>query len=394
MQAVRRGRLALLAALFASALSLRPQVIGVGPLIPEIQDDLAVSHALAGLLGTIPVLCLGLCAPPAPYLSRRLGSRNAIALCLAVVAAFGLVRAFAPPAAAVILLTFGVGIGMGLLGALMPVAVKERFAHRPAFATGIYVLGINVGAGVSAAVAVPIANAAGGWRASLVVFSGFTAALFALWLFLSGGESPHPRPSVPPSRLPVRSGVVWVLVTIFFLLAVIYYGLSAWLPDSYVERGWSEGSAGALISVVNLAALPTTLLVPWLADRRASRRLYLILGFFALAVGIVGIVVLPGAAWGWAAITGLAIGGLFPLVLTLPLDVADRPAEVGAVAGMMLGIGYSLASVSPLALGAIRDRTGSFTPALWVIAGASLLLLVACLPLTRERLRRGVRDRL
>jgi len=45
---------------------LRPQVVGVGPLIDEIQDDLDASHALVGLLGTIPVLCMGLFAPSPP----------------------------------------------------------------------------------------------------------------------------------------------------------------------------------------------------------------------------------------------------------------------------------------------------------------------------------------
>lgn len=55
----RRVRMTLLA-LFLAALALRPQVVGVGPLIPEIQDDLHTSHAVAGLLGTIPVLCMGL----------------------------------------------------------------------------------------------------------------------------------------------------------------------------------------------------------------------------------------------------------------------------------------------------------------------------------------------
>jgi len=51
------------AALFLVALALRPQIIGVGPLIPSIQDDLGISHTEAGLLATIPVLCMGIFAP-------------------------------------------------------------------------------------------------------------------------------------------------------------------------------------------------------------------------------------------------------------------------------------------------------------------------------------------
>ena len=37
--------------------------------------------------------------------------------------------------------------------------------------------------------------------------------------------------------------------------------------------------------------------------------------------------------------------------MTLPLDAARRPAEVAALAGMMLGVGYTLSALSPLLLG-------------------------------------------
>ena len=139
-------RSALLAALFLAALALRPQLVGVGPLIPAVQLDLHTSHAVAGLLATIPVLCMGLFAPPAAFLSQRLGSRHALAAALAFIGVFGIARALAPGAVGLILLTFPVGIGMGLGNALLPVGVKERFADRPVFATGVYAAGINVGA--------------------------------------------------------------------------------------------------------------------------------------------------------------------------------------------------------------------------------------------------------
>ena len=105
---MRRTGLALLAGLFLAGLALRPPIVGVGPLIPAIQDDLDISHAVAGLLGTIPVLCMGIFALPAPALTRRYGSRLAITACLALIGGFGVARAAAPGAAGVIALTFGV----------------------------------------------------------------------------------------------------------------------------------------------------------------------------------------------------------------------------------------------------------------------------------------------
>ena len=383
-------RFGLLAGLFLAGLALRPQIVGLGPLVPEIQDDLDVSHAVAGLLGTIPVLCMGLFAFPASMVTRRYGSRLAIAVCLALIGTFGLARALGPGAAAVIALTFGVGIGLGFAQALMPVAVKERFATRPAFATGIYVLGINIGSAISSALAVPISDGAGSWRWSLGSFSAVTVALVGFWIWLTRAEPPHRHVDAGHVRLPWRNGLAWRLVFIFGSMACVFYGLNSWLPDAYVERGWSDGRAGALLAVLNIAALGTTLTVPPLADRRGSRRVYL-LGFSAaLALGCAGFALVPGGAWVWAAVVGLCTGAMFPLVMTLPVDVGRRPAEVGAVAGLMLGVGYVIGAVAPLALGGARDLTGTYTTTLWLIVGSAALLLALCGTMSTERIRRGV----
>ena len=89
---------------------------------------------------------------------------------------------------------------------------------------------------------------------------------------------------------------------------------------------------------------------------------------------------LPGAGWVWAVLLGVAIGPLFPLTMTLPLDAADRPAEVAALAGMMLGVGYTLSATSPLLLGAIRDAdaAGSTPCCGRSSAWRALLVVVDC----------------
>jgi MFS transporter, CP family, cyanate transporter len=384
---------ALLAALFLGALALRPQLVGVGPLLPEIDDDLEVSHAVAGLLGTIPVLCMGLFAPPAAYVAARLGTRTAIGACLAAIAAFGLIRAAAPGAALVLALTFPIGVGMGLAGALMPVAVKERFAHRPAFASGVYTTGINMGSALSSALAVPIAAAWGGWRAALAVFSACTILFFAAWLLLTPPARERSlrrravsRSAAAPPRLPWGRRVVWALAAVFALQSIVYYGLVSWMPDSFQERGWSDATAGALLAVMSVAALPAGLLVPYLADRGGSRRQWLALSAGALLVGTVGIAAVPDGGWAWATLAGLGIGATFPLTMTLPLDVAHEPAETGAVVGLMLGAGYSITAVGPLALGAVRDLTGSFSTSLWVLVAVAAAFVASVLPLSPRRL--------
>ena len=377
------------AALFLVALALRPQIIGLGPLIPAIQDDLGVSHTVAGLLETIPVLCMGLFAPAAAYVAGAVGARAAIGLSVALVAAGGLARVAVPNAAVLVLFTLPVGIGIAVAGTLMPAAVKGRLSHRPAFGTGIYATGIQLGAAVSAALAVPLAELYGGWRFSLALFSIAAALSGAAWLAFTDRE-PRPRKRVRPPKMPLHSPTAWAVSLVFAMIAVCFYGLSAWLSDAYVEHGWSDGSAGALLAVVQAVTVPTGLAIPWLADRWGSRRLYLGLGAGVQMVGLLGVQLAPDGAWLWAVMLGLGIGTLFPLAMTLPLDLSRDPAQAGAVTGMMLGIGYTITGLAPLVLGLVRDATGSFSASLWLIVAIQGCLLLSSLWLTHERLQAHV----
>jgi CP family cyanate transporter-like MFS transporter len=334
---LRRGPL--LAALFLAALSLRPQLVGIGPLIPSIQKDLDASHAVVGLLGTVPVLCMGLFAPPAAFLSQRLGSRYALGAALALIGVFGVAR------------------------------------------------GINVGATTSAAAAVPLTHALDSWRDPILVFSAVSIGLAALWLAFTRVERGHIAASVPrPLALPWRNPFAWRLVAAFFFMSSTYYGLNAWLPDVYVERGWSEGRAGALLAVLNATQIVAGLGVTWLADRMGSRRAWMAACAAMLVVSLLGVVLLPSGGFLWAALIGGTIGPLFPLTMALPLDVGRNPADVAAFTGLMLGAGYALSAIAPFVLGAIRDASTGFGAVLWVLVGTSAALLVVDASLTPARL--------
>jgi MFS transporter, CP family, cyanate transporter len=89
-------------------------------------------------------------------------------------------------------------------------------------------------------------------------------------------------------------------------------------------------------------------------------------------------------------VMGLALGIVFPLVLTLPLDVADEPQRVGSVAALMLLGGYLLSALGPFALGVARDVTGDFETSLWLLAGVTAALVACTTLLSPERLRRGI----
>jgi cyanate permease len=127
-----------------------------------------------------------------------------------------------------------------------------------------------------------------------------------------------------------------------------------------------------------------------IADRLGSRRIQLLIAAVVSVAAMAGIASTADFAYVLVAILGLALGMVFPLVLTLPLDVADDVGRVGSVAALMLLGGYILSSLAPIVLGAVRDATGNFGASLWLLVGVGAALVVCCLLLTPRRLRHGV----
>jgi CP family cyanate transporter-like MFS transporter len=342
---------------------------------------------VAGLLTTIPVLCMGVFAPIGPRVAANLGTRSAFAACLALIIGFGLVRSVAPSVEPLLLATLGIGIGIGIAGAIPSMVVSQGIAQRPVLGTGAYAGGIVAGSTLAAAFAVPLA-VDGDWRRALAIISITSILSLGAWLLLVRGERSLRVRDQPARRLPWHDPTAWLLILVFGLQSILFYGVVAWLPNIYVERGWTADAAGALVAVFNGVGLVTTIGLPIVADRLGARRPQLTVASIIAVGALAMLMVAPTFAFVWVAILGLALGAVFPLVLTLPLDVASDPAEVGSFAALMLLGGYILSATGPVALGAARDLTGDFGASLVLLIVIAIVLVIACLPLSPARLRR------
>ncbi len=385
--------LAVVAALVLVGTALRPQALIVGPLVGQVQAELGMSHGVAGLLGTIPVLCMGLLAPLGPVLAGSVGPKMGATICVALVAVFGLARAFLPDAFWVLLATVGIGVGMAVVGPILPMIVRSRLPNHPAAGTGAYVTGFVLGGTITAAVAVPLAAAFGGWRASFAIVSATALVSLAAWLWLMPRDEGHRRaaPSLP--RLPWRRPSAWLLGAIFGSQSILFYGCITWLASVYVERGWGAADAGALIALLAGIGLVATLAVPVLADRFGTRRSQLTTAALLAVAGALVIALTPGeqpgslVAIGATLLLGLGIGAYFPLALTLPVDVAGDAGEAASISALMLLIGYLLAAAAPVLLGVVRDATGNFEAVIWILVALAALMIPLALALNPSRLR-------
>lgn len=383
-----------LLALFLVGVSLRPQLLGIGPLLPLIQRDLSISHAVAGLLITIPVFCMALSPFLVAIVSERVALRTAVMLSIGGLGVAGLLRAVAPVVSEIVSASVLVGMGLGIGGALLPLVVKEHLSRRPAFATGVYSAGIQAGAALSGAVAVPVAYLLGSWRGTMIAFSVFIGLIAVSWVLLSPRDRAAASGARRVPRLPWRSRIVWTIVLLFGLRSVVFQGLNAWLPAMYVEHGWSAATAGALVAVEIGVGLPTTLLVSRWADTRGTRRAFLVGGSLGLAVATAGIWLLPVAGWLWALTLGTGMGVLFPITLTLPLDLSENRTEVAGASALVLGGGYLTSAASPSLLGALRDASDSFGPVIELTFMLSCASLIVSFFMVRPERGGHPRDRL
>lgn len=385
----------IVAALVLIGTALRPQALIIGPLVEDIQAELGMSHGIAGLLSTIPVLAMGFLAPLGPVLSGSIGPRMGAAVCVLLIAAFGVLRALLPDALTVLLATIGVGVGMAVVGPILPAIVRQRLPNHPAAGTGAYVAGLVVGATATAILAVPLAQAFGGWRASFTIVSAVAFASLAAWLLLMPRDTGHVRAAPQRPDIPWRRPSAWLLGAIFGSQSILFYGGITWLASIYTERGWGPVEAGSLVALFTGIGLIPTLAVPLVADRIGTRRSQLAVAALASIGGAVVIAATPGEAPGSVLtlvgimLLGLGIGAYFPLALTLPVDVAGNPADAASISALMLLVGYLLAALSPVVLGFVRDAAGDFTLVTWILVAVAVAQLPLSLTLHPARLLRA-----
>ncbi|GFM86220.1 MFS transporter [Pseudomonas cichorii] len=367
----------LLLGLVLVALNLRPALSSVAPLLNAVSDSLGLSAARAGLLTTLPVLCLGLFAPLAPRLARRFGSERVVLGILLLLAAgillrshFGEVGLFAGSLLA--------GASIGIIGVLLPGIVKRDFPKQAGAMTGVYTMALCLGAAIAAGLTVPLTQYFDDrWSVGLG-FWMIPAVLAALvWLPQARELHAHHQVAYRVRGL-LRDPLAWQVTLYMGLQSSLAYIVFGWLPSVLIDRGMTPTQAGLLLSGSIIVQLISALSAPWLATRGKDQRLSIVLVMLMTLGGLFGCLYAPlEGLWGWAILLGLGQGGTFSLALAL-IVLRSRDSHVASnLSGMAQGIGYTIASIGPLAVGVVHDVTGSWDSIGWIFAALGFGAIVA-----------------
>ncbi|WP_237700020.1 MFS transporter [Alicyclobacillus acidocaldarius] len=392
----------LVMAVFVVSLDLRPPITSIGPLVLTIQRSLHMNAAEVSLLTSIPVFCMGAFAPLTGAVAARLGMNRAIFACVGLVGIATLVRFFAHAAWLLLASAFAAGLGIAICGPLLSGFIKHHFGRRAPAVIGLYSVGIGLGALASAALSIPLAQALGSWQASLGMWTGLAAlGLVAWWPVLrtapgggernAGGLNAGGRDALA-SPSPWRTGRAWLLLAAFGLQSGIYYSTTTWLAPRAEETGYSASGAGVVLTVFALIQMFASLVVPMALGRTRNRAPWLVASASLTLVGLVACA-LPLPAWSsWLAdaLLGVGLGGLFPILLILPLDETKSGDDASRWTAMMQCGGYLISGVVPILAGAIKDATGNFLDSFWLLVALAAGLVVCSLFLHKRPSRKAV----
>lgn len=401
----------MLAGILLFGITLRMAVTAVSPLINQIGEDITLSAATIGLLGTLPTATFAVFGFMTPYVIRWASLEKLLGIALAAAVVGQVARALVSGTVPFMILTVVALAGLGAGNVLLPPLVKKYFPDKIGLLTALYSTSLAMGTALPPQFAVPVADAAG-WRFSIGLWAVFSLLAAVPWITMGlerrrrpgpvadGATAAGPAdaaegPRVPPTdtteRLRInlwKSPLALGLTFMFGCTSLQTYAMFAWLPQMLTEAGLSAGEAGSMLALFGILGLPLSLMVPIFAAR--MRNPFPVVGVFlsCFVAGYTGLLLIPAEmTWLWVTLVGLG-PGTFPMALVL-INLRTRThIGAGALSGFGQGVGYALACSGPLLFGILEAATGSWHASFAFLGGTLVLLgigaFIACRPAMLE----------
>ena len=149
------------------------------------------------------------------------------------------------------------------------------------------------------------------------------------------------------------------------------------LPGMLELEGISPEIAGLMASMLPLGFLLAGPMVGTLSDKLGLRRPFLrILGFVS-GPAILAIALFSGAPlWVTIFAAGFCTAGNVTLVLVIPTELPEVARLVASSVGLISSLGNIGPFFFPIAVGYLKDTTGSFLPAITMLAIIAEITLI------------------
>ncbi len=386
-----------------------------GVLMLPMEHDLGWSASTISTAVAINIVLFGLIGPFAAALMQRIGVRNTMLLGLGVIAISCVATSrIDSPAALILTWGVGVGLGVGMIGLVVGATVATRwFFERRGTVMGLLTAANATGQLVFLPALAAIAERFG-WR-PVGLLVGALAVVVALPVALFMRDRPEDiglRPVGAPPDAPVddspllRSGNplgtafgalgraakkrdFWLLFGTFFICGASTNGfIGTHFIPACGDHGIPEVRAAGYLALMGVFDLVGTTLSGWLSDRWNNRALLfwyyglrgLSLLFVPFAFDVPGFFGLPL----FTLFYGLDWVATVPPTVRLTVDAFGR--EEGPIVFGWISAGHQLgAGAIALVAGIIRTTTGTYTGAFDLSAAMCLISAVAVLGIQAGR---------
>lgn len=372
------------------AANLRTPLTSVGPLVSLIRDDVQISNILAGLITTLPLLAFALLSPLVPKLARMYGVERIILIAL-IFLTVGIVIRSLSGAANLYIGTAILGFAIAVCNVLLPSIIKRDFPNKMGSVTGLYSISMSLSGAIASGISVPLAvNAGLKWQGALGIWGILSFVSILCWLPQLRNQT---RQTATTSQQKDsndvnvwRSPLAWQVTLFMGIQSMVFYVLIAWLPEILKQQGIDSNRSGWYLSIMQLAMLPFTFVVPVIAGRMSSQRLLVVITSTLLLTGTLGL--LNGSSdiiLLWIIILGIGGGFAFSLSMMFFGLRTENAHQAAELSGMAQSIGYLLAAVGPALIGYLHDATNSWKLPLFILLGASVLLFLVGIGAARNR---------
>jgi sugar phosphate permease len=244
-------------------------------------------------------------------------------------------------------------------------------------AMGIAYLGIGVGGAIVPLLAFALTQSVG-WRGALwwLGVLMIVVALPAAWFVREPPEAAATaRAASQRSLAPVVSRPVFYLLMIGSMCSIGAVGGTMQNLALYLslDRKLAQVDIDGTLSLILIGSLVGRLLMGWLADRVAKKRV-MILIYLIVAVAIPPLFYAPTATTlkVCAFAFGIGLGGDYMII---PLMAAELygVAILGRVLGIVLTADSVAESLVPMLVAGLRDSTGSYGPGFLVLVGLAAI---------------------
>jgi CP family cyanate transporter-like MFS transporter len=338
------------------AVNLRTSIASVGPLIPFIRADLGLSNGLAGFLTTLPLLTFATFSLFAPAIGKRMGMGRAIFLAM-ILLAFGMILRVLGGIELLLIGTGITGIGIVIANVLLIPLIKVRLPQKLGLMTALMATIMSLFAAVAAGLSVPLAvDLDLGWRGALASWSIFILIALLLWI----PQIRRPKAGLDSSQSPAKnvwkSKLAWHVTLFMGCQSVMYFTLTAWLPDMLISRGWSPVEAGVVSAVMQLLGLIGSYFAPGILIRQKQQSTFTLIVGIMYLFGFTGLFFhLEWLTYLSLSIIGIGMGASLSIGYTL---ISLRTAEdttTAKLSAMVQSSGYYLAALGPMLFGVSLD---------------------------------------